>query len=211
MDYIIKNHKNVYIRLNNNGLAVTCSERDKTLFELSKANNVLKNMPKTLKRLNFKVEAIIPDLFQKQKNEDEDKKQIPRVINSSNYVISESLKQWIEKFGICDDILKEAQKRKDELIKELSNIDKQFSNLIHEIEFEEKVDLYCGWQERNKIKENREKRRNIKDELFVISNVLKMDFRNLDRDTLNKVVAGLTNRKFTYRIIDDEEETENVM
>ncbi len=200
MDYAIKNHKNVYIRLNKNGTPVTCAEHEKTLFEQSKAKNILDSLPKTLRRLKFRVEAV-SDIIQKPEE---------RIIESNNYIVSDNLQQWIEKFGICDDILKEAQKRKDELNKELSNVDKQFVNLVHEIEFEGKVDLYGGWQERNRIKENREKRRNIKDELLVISNVLKMDFRNLDRERIDKVIVGLANRKFTYRIV-EEEETESVM
>ena len=200
MDYVIKNHKNVYIRLNQNGRPVTCAEHERTLFEHSKAKNIFDSLPKTLRRLNFRVEAV-PDIIQQPKE---------KIIESNNYIVSDSLQQWIEKFGICDDILKEAEKRKDELNKELSNIDKQFSNLIHEIEFEGKVDLYGGWQERNKIKVNREKRRNIKDELLVISSVLRMDFRNLDRERIDKVIAGLASRKFTYRIV-EEEGTESVM
>ena len=35
LDYVIKNHKNVYIRLNKNGAPVTCGEHEKTLFEYS--------------------------------------------------------------------------------------------------------------------------------------------------------------------------------
>lgn len=200
MDYVIKNYKNVYIRINKNGKPVTCAEHEKTLFEQSKAQNIINNLPKTLKRLKFKIEAV-PDIGRKTEK---------KVISKQNYVLSDSLKEWIEKFGICDDILKEAKKRKDELNKELSNIDKQFSNLVHEIEFEGKVDLYGGWKERNKIKENREKRRNIKDELLVISNVVQMDFRNLDREVIDKVVTRLGKRKFTYRLV-EEEETESVM
>ena len=203
MDYVIKNHKDVYIRLNKNGSAVTCSEYEKSLFEQSKAKNILDSLPKTLKRLNFRVVAI-PDILQKSTNIEK------KVIETDNYIVPDSISYWIEKFGICDDILKEAEKRKDELNKLLSNVDKEFTNLIHEIEFEGKVDLYGGWQERNLIKENREKRRIIKDELLVISSVLKMDFRNLDRNTVKKVVTGLANRKFTYRVI-EEEDTENVM
>jgi hypothetical protein len=37
MDYIIRNHKGVHIRLNSNGAPVTCAEHEKTLFEYSKA------------------------------------------------------------------------------------------------------------------------------------------------------------------------------
>ncbi len=206
MDYVIKNHKNLYIRLNKNGTPVTCTEHEKTLFEHSKAKNILDGLPKTLRRLSFKIEAI-PDIKPKEILNGNTQK---KVIEGGNYIVSDQIKQWIEKFGICDDILKEAQKRKDELNKALSEIDKEFVNIIHEIEFEGKVDLYGGWQERNRIKENREKRRHIKNEMFVLSSVLKMDFRNLDRNTIDKVVTGLTKRKFTYRVV-EEEETENVV
>lgn len=206
MDYVIKNHKNLYIRLNKNGTPVTCAEHEKTLFEHSKAKNILDGLPKTLRRLSFKVEAI-PDIKPKEILNGNTQK---KVIEGSSYIVSDQIKQWIEKFGICDDILKEAQKRKDELNKALSEIDKEFVNIIHEIEFEGKVNLYGGWQERNKVKENREKRRHIKNEMLVLSSVLKMDFRNLDRNTIDKVVTGLTKRKFTYRVV-EEEETENVV
>ncbi|MEY8422054.1 hypothetical protein AALB52_04780 [Lachnospiraceae bacterium 38-14] len=206
MDYVIKNHKNLYIRLNKNGTPVTCAEHEKTLFEQSKAKNILSNLPKTLKKLNFIVEAI-PDIQPKEiLNSNAEK----CVIEGGNYIVSDQIKQWVEKFGICDDILKEAQKRKKELNKALSEIDKEFINIIHEIEFEGKIDLYGGWQERNRVKENREKRRYIKNEMLVLSSVLKMDFRNLDRNTIDKVVTGLTKRKFTYRVV-EEEETESVV
>lgn len=195
MEYIIKNHKNVYIRLNSNGRPVTCVEHDKTLFEFSKAKNIVDSLPKSLKRLRFKVEAI-PEIIVRQEK---------KVIEKENYLVSANITEWIEKFGICDDILKEVQKRKEELYRELTNIDRQFSNLVHQIELEGKVDLYGGWLERNKIKENREKRRDIKDELIIISNVLKMDFRSIDRNEINKAVEGLANRKFTYRIVEEDE------
>lgn len=206
MDYVIKNHKNVYIRLNKNGTPVTCAEHEKTLFEYSKAKNILDGLPKTLRRLNFKVDPIQDIAHKEEKKEDSNKK----VIENDNYIVSNEILGWVEKFGICDDILKEAQKRKDELNKALSEIDKEFINIIHEIEFEGKIDLYGGWRERNKLKENREKRRHIKDELLVISSVVKMDFRNLDRNMVNKVVAGLAKRKFTFRVV-EEDDTENVV
>lgn len=201
MNYVIKNYKNVYIRLNQNGKAVTCAEHDKALFEYSKAKNVLDSLPKTLRKLKFKVEPV-PDVIMNRKT---DKSLEKKVIEGNSYIISNDILQWVEKFGICDDILKEAQKRKNELNKALSEVDKEFTNIIHEIEFEGKVNLYEGWKERNKVKENREKRRRIKDELLVISSVLRMDFRDLDKNVLEKIVLGLAKRKFTYRVVEEEE------
>lgn len=205
MDYVIKNRKGVYIRLNHNGAPVTCAEHEKSLFEQSKAKNILDSLPKTLKRLNFKVEPIL-DIGQNKLNSSLDRK----VIKNENYIIPDQITQWIEKFGICDDILKEAQERKEELSRLLSDADKEFSNMVHKVELEEKIDMYGAWEERNKWRKNRRKRREIKDELLIISNVLKMDFRNLDRSTIDKVVRGLAKRKFTYRVV-EEEEMENVV
>lgn len=207
MDYIIKNPKNVYIRLNKNGAAVTCTENDKTVFEYSKAKNILDSLPKTLKRLNFDVLPVSNTSVERTLKPEK------KTIQSTNYIIPNTVQQWVEKFGICDDILKEARQRKEELYKLLSDVDKEFTNIVHEIEFEDSVDLYSGWKERNRVKENREKRRRIKDELLVISNVVRMDFRNIDRETIEKTVAGLAKRKFTYRIVEDneEEEAENAM
>jgi hypothetical protein len=206
MDYVIKNHKNVYIRLNKNGTAVTCAEHERSLFEESKARNILNGLPKTLKRLNFRLEAI-PDIKSKEELVNSAKKE---VIENNNYIVPNTVKQWVEKFGVCDDILKEAQKRREELNRELSEIDKAFSNIVHKIELEDRIDMYGAWKERIDVQKNRRKRREIKDEMLVISSVVKMDFRNLDRNTIDKVVAGLAKRKFTYRMV-EEDETENVV
>lgn len=206
MDYVIKNHKNVYIRLNKNGTAVTCAEHERSLFEESKARNILNGLPKTLKRLNFRLEAI-PDIKSKEELVNSAKKE---VIENNNYIVPDTVKQWVEKFGVCDDILKEAQKRREELNRELSEIDKAFSNIVHKIELEDRIDMYGAWKERIDVQKNRRKRREIKDEMLVISSVVKMDFRNLDRNTIDKVVAGLAKRKFTYRMV-EEDETENVV
>lgn len=77
MDYVIKNHKEVYIKLSVNGRPETCKEHDKTLFEHSKAKNILDNLPKTLKRLNFRVEGI-PDLAPKEKELNVEKESNPK-------------------------------------------------------------------------------------------------------------------------------------
>ena len=61
MDYMICNNRRVYIRLAENGRPETCGERDCGRVEYSKARNIVDNLPKILKKMNFKVEAI-PDI-----------------------------------------------------------------------------------------------------------------------------------------------------
>lgn len=165
MDYIIKNHKNLYIRLNKNGTPVTCAEHEKTLFEQLKAKNILDSLPKTLRKLKFKVEAI-PDIGQGKLNISTENK----ILQTDNYIVSDQIKQWIEKFGICDDILKEAKRRKDELNKIISNYDRAVSNWLHEVELEKKKNACGGYLKYKDIKEIVDKRRIAKDEWIIINN-----------------------------------------
>ena len=83
-------------------------------------------MPKTLHRLNFRVE-VVPDIVQDTHKMTQCNPSVieNKIIQAEEYIISEQIKRWIEKFGICDDIIKEAKKRKDELEKNISNYDRE--------------------------------------------------------------------------------------
>lgn len=187
--------------MNKNGTPITCAEHEKTLFEYSKAKNIIDNIPKTLRKLKFKVESVSDFIINENAEENLEKK----VIASDNYTVSDNILQWVEKFGICDDILKEAQKRKNELNKTISNYDKAINNWLHEVELEKKKNACGGYLKYRDIKDIVDKRRKAKDEWMIINNILRMDFRNLDREVVNKAVIGLANRKFTYRIVEDED------
>lgn len=204
MDYVIKNHKNVYIKLNDVGQPITCVEGVKGIFEYSKAKNILDNLPKTLKRLNFTVEPL-PEIAQIQVIE----KQEEIVLEKENYVLSEEVSRWLDKFGVCDEIISEAKVRKEELLLELSNTDKELNNQLHKIELEGSKNAYQGFLQYKYLKEIMETRRKIKDELMIITNVLKMDFRKFSGDSVRKAIEGLANRKFTLRVMDDEPVEQN--
>lgn len=193
MDYVIKNHKNVFIKLGENGRPVTCVESEKELFNYSKAKNILDNLPKTLKRLKFTVAA--------HHVLDSDP---PKIIQNNNYSPSENITQWIEKFGVCADTFNEAKKRKEYLLVELEKMDKELLDILHIVEMENSKDLYGGWKEYKRIQENRERRRTIKDELLIIGNVLeRIDPSCLERKRIQKAIDGLFGRKYSFRIVDE--------
>lgn len=202
MDYVIKNQRNLYIKLNDVGQPITCVEGAKGLFEYSKAKNILDNLPKTLKRLNFTVEPL-PEITQVVK------KQEDIVLEKENYILSEEISRWLNKFGVCDEIISEAKTRKEELLVELSNADKELNNQLHKIELEGSKNAYKGYLEYKHLKEIMETRRKIKDELMIITNVLKMDFRKFNSENVRKAIEGLANRKFTLRVMDDEPVEQN--
>ncbi len=190
----------MYIRLNENGTPVTCSENEKVLFEESKAKNIVGCLPKTLKRLNFRVETI-PDITQKKKViEEKDNKR-------EEYIPSENITRWIEKFGKCGDILSEAEAREKQLINDLKNNDKELIDILHIIEIEKSKDLFSGWKLYKRIRKNRIDRRSMKDELLIVENVLEQ-IKNIScfhREKIKRAINGLFTRKYTFRIVEEEE------
>lgn len=196
MDYVIRNSKGVFIMLNENGKAVTCKESKKGVFDKAKALNILQSLPKGLKNLNFRVECI-PDIP-------------PKIIENTTYEISDNINRWVGKFGQCYDTVKEAKDRALELTYILENIDNEFLNILHSIELEKSKDMYSGWREYKNIKENREKRRIAKDELLILNDVLKdVKLSTFERERIQKSIDGLLKRKYTYRVVDVEEENQN--
>lgn len=197
MDYIIKNPKNVFIQLNENGRPVTCTEENKGIFEYSKAKNICESLPKPLKKLKFTVE-VIPEI--KPKIEER------KVIITNTYTPSENVMEWLNKFGQCEDIINEAKKRDIELNKELSEADLKLSNIIHEIEFSDKCDMYTAWQIVNKIRSLRRFRREVKNEKYVISGIKTQGITYLARSSVQKCIDGLSKRKYTYRVVEEDED-----
>ena len=182
--------------LNENGKAVTCKESKKGVFDKAKALNILQSLPKGLKNLNFRVECI-PDIP-------------PKIIENTTYEISDNINRWVGKFGQCYDTVKEAKDRALELTYILENIDNEFLNILHSIELEKSKDMYSGWREYKNIKENREKRRIAKDELLILNDVLKdVKLSTFERERIQKSIDGLLKRKYTYRVVDVEEENQN--
>ena len=190
----------MYIKLDENGTPVTCVKSVRGKFKYSKAQNILNNLPKSLKTMHFKLQAI-PDIVPK-----EEKKTIKKKIEDRDkYIVSEDISRWVDKFGKCADIIQEAKSRQDELIKELHNKDKKILDILHIIEIEKPKDLYKGWLLYKEIRANRKERRLIKDELLIVGNVLQeINSSCLQRDRIQRAIDGLFNREYTFRIVDDE-------
>lgn len=211
LDYVIRNRNNVFIKLNDSGAPMTCTECNKTVFEFSKAKNIVDNLPKTLKRLKFKVEPVPEITSQVNLEVIEDIKQ--NVIENNDYELSENISRWIDRFGGCFDIFEDAKQILKSLKFGLENKDNELLDILHSIEFETPKDLYNGWKIYKRIKENRKSRRIIKDEILIIENVLKKvnpSYACLQREEIQKAIDGLFTRKYTFRIV-EEDDTENVM
>ena len=182
--------------MNENGQPVTCGNSQKQLFEYSKAKNICGSLPKTIKKLNFFVEAL-PDISIKDISANEE-------INT--YEPSENVTRWINLLGQCEDVLNEASQRDDELNGELSDVDLKLQDILHTIELSKRCDMYTAWETINCIRELRKKRRELKDGKLVLSGIITQGITYLSRASVKKCVDGLSKRKYRIRIVEEDEE-----
>ena len=126
-------------------------------------------------------------------------------VATEEYIPSESVTRWVDKFGSCEDTINEAKQREKQLIKELHKKDDEIIDILHIIEIEKSKDLYKGWLLYKRIKRNRKERRDIKDELIIVENVLShlTDASCLHRKNIQKAINGLFNRKYTFRVVEE--------
>ena len=219
LDYVITNHnKKIFIRLGDGGVPETCSKNQCQYFTQKKAKNVVKSLPKTMKKFHF-LAMQMPPLFNQDKcdqQEDcnkniycesnhEDKNNIKCKTFKKEYVVPIEVETWLDKMKNCNGLAKEALFRKSELICQLSNIDKELSNCLHEIELSKNMNACNGYKEYRRIKIILEKRRIIKDELIVVKSILSSNLQSIGSDRIQKVIDGLGNRKFTIRDVDLDE------
>lgn len=195
LDYIIANpNKKIYIKLDDKGCPETCVKQNAQKFESSKAKNILDNLPKTLKKFHFKIQAIPEDIEQEEKREK---------LVSTYYTIPDQVKQWVERVKNCNDLARDANKRKEELIDALSNVDKELSNCLHKIELTKWKNGCDGYKEYKNVKNILERRRCIKDELIVVQSILESNLKSMATDKIEMVVNRLGNRIFNMREVKD--------
>ena len=217
MDYVIvTNNQKTFIRLNDSGTPVTCGKNDSQRFEYSKARNIVEHLPKTLKKFHFKVQAV-PEIPQKKESLKEESIEEPvkkSVINNKSsdkeeYSPSENVTRWIDKFGSCADTITEAREREKSLLAELRKKDDELLDILHIIEIEKPKDLYKGWILYKRIKKNLKERRDIKDELLIVENVLDSltDVSCLHRKNVKRAVNGLFNRQYTFRVVENSSDS----
>lgn len=203
MDYVIANpSKKVFIRLGKCGAFETCTKSMAAHFSEEKAKNVLKNLPKTLRKFNFSIFGNYnnSNLGSAESNADED-----NVIFNAAYKKSDSVDFWIDKMKEFQEFSDKALKRKSQLVQDLFNVDKEVSNCLHKIELTNWKNGCDGYKEYKTLKTIFERRRKIKDELIVVESILNSNLGDIKAEEFDKTVVWLNNRVFKIREIRNTE------
>lgn len=67
-------------------------------------------------------------------------------------------------------------------------------------------DLFGGWKLYKQIRDNRKQRRDLKDEILIVKNVLReiTDDSCFQRKRIKRAIDGLFTRKYAFRVVEEE-------
>lgn len=185
--YVYQNHFGKYVPTNCEVMA--------EIFTKRQANMIYQNsLPKALKSIFY---------ISKYDNPASDIKQVTKQ-ELSNYteklVGADYMKKWIAKLSDLNGLATDALHRKNELIEELSNTDKELSDLNHYIEFTN-LNAAQGYKASKMIKERRIKRRVLKNEMDIINMILSKKISETLNNEINNYISGLENRTYEPRVL----------
>lgn len=117
-------------------------------------------------------------------------------------MIADNIQRWIDRISDLNGLATDALHRKEELIEQLSNVDKELSDIYHYVEFCN-LNAAQGYKAYKMIKDRRIKRRTIKNELEVLGIILGKKISETATDEIMKCVAGMDNRTYEPRVLNE--------
>lgn len=187
--FIYRNRSGKYVPVQSEAMA--------DVFSKKQAEGIYNNsLPKALK-LVFRVKKYdkSPDQVKQVTKEEKNK-------NTEKAMISENVQRWLDKVSELNGLRNDATKRKEELCKQLSDVDKELSDINHYIEFCN-LNAAQGYMAYKMVKERRVRRRTIKNELVVVDAILEKRISDSITEEIEKVIHSLDERTYTPRILNE--------
>ena len=166
-------------------------------FTKKQAEGVIRNsLPKGLRGI-FRIEKcdIVPDNV-KQVNQSD------LVNNTERAKCSKNIQFWLDRISDLNGLVNEANKRKEDLCKQLSEVEGELSDINHYIEFCN-LNASQGYKAYKMVKERRVKRRSIKNELVVVEMILENKISDSMTEKIEKLINKLDNRTYSPRVLDE--------
>lgn len=187
--WIMRDRKGKYVPTSNEALA--------DVFGNKEANSVYQNnLSKALKSV-FHVEKIDkPPALIKQISHEEVKS------NTETVSVAENIQYWVDKVSGLNGLATEALHRKEELINQLSEVDKELCDINHYIEFCN-LNAAQGYKAYKMIKDRRVKRRSIKNELEVLNMILGKKLSESVTNEITNAVSRMDKRIYEPRVLNE--------
>ncbi len=196
-EYIITDGSRFIYRNYSGKYVPTSSEAMADIFSKRQANAIFSNsLPKALK-LVFHVEKYDkpPEAVKQLTQSELDN-------NTEKVMVSENIQRWLDKVSDLNGLAKEAKRRKEELMKQLHDLEGELLDIEHYIEFSN-LNAAQGYKASKDIKECRVKRRSVKNELLVLEIILEQRVNEMVDEEIHKRVQGMDKRTYKPRIRTD--------
>jgi len=193
--YIVDKNGASYLRLNQHGTPETCIKKNAQVFEEEKALKLLKAIPRTMKRFKFQIVPVEDFKAEPKKTKEEG-----FTSNVFEPFSDPLIQRWVEKANNLNGLVEEMDARYKELDKLLCKIGSERQDVLHKIEFE-KMDAVIGWKRIRQLQEIQRKRRLIKDEMLVLSIIMKQDFGSILSNELQEKLQAASNMTYKPRVL----------
>lgn len=193
--YIRKDFSGKYSPVRNETLADSWEQR-------IKAKNVLENqLNKNIRNKYHIIEVEIPDVrkIEVQNKHDIDSN-IKEIKQFSNEEIEDSqIDKWEIEVESLSNFVRCLEERKESLSTKLSDVDKELVDINHYIEFGDNLNAYEGWLAFSLLRHRLKRRRKIKDELYVISQLSECKINSSMLSNIKEAIHEMDNRVYTPR------------
>lgn len=197
--YIRKdNYSNKFVPVRNVNLAERWKQR-------VKAANVLNNAICKDIRSQYR----IVEVEEKQPVDSCEENNTHSSVNSANDIVKQitsdicddsQMNKWQTGIETVKEFVQDAEARKNELSQALSDVDKEITDIHHYIELG-RLNAYQGWLACNMLRSRLKRRRAIKDELMILTQLGECKVDSTMLGNINRAIAGLANRQYAPRVL----------
>lgn len=196
-EYIITDGSRFIYRNRSGKFVPAPSEAMADIFSKKQADAIFNNsLPKALKSVFHVVKYDKPPEDVKQLTQSELDN------NTEKVMVSENIQRWLDKVSDLNGLAKEAKRRKEELIKQLHDLEGELLDIEHYIEFSN-LNAAQGYKASKDIKECRVKRRSVKNELLVLDIILEQRVDEMISEEIYKKVQSIDKRTYSPRVRTD--------
>ena len=175
----------------------TLSEAMADTYTKKQAEGIFKNsLPKALKSIFYLEKYDRPPECVKQVSQFDLKN------NTEKVMIAENIQVWLDKINNMNDLVEDAKKRKEELVKRLHELEDEKLDIEHYIEFQN-LNAAQGYKASIELKTCRVKRRSVKDEIAVIDIILNLQMKKIVSSKIYQKIEELDKRTYKPRIRTD--------
>lgn len=196
-EYIITDGSRFIYRNHSGKFVPTPSEAMADIFSKKQADAIFTNsLPKALKSV-FHVEKYDKPSNQVKQVCKEDLKN-----NTEKVMISDNIQRWLDRISDLNGLAKDALHRKEELQKQLHELEDEKQDIEHYIEFST-LNAAQGYKASKELKVCRMKRRSVKNELLVLDIILEQRVDEMVSEEIHKRVQGMDRRTYKPRVRTD--------